>query len=186
MRGDLPMMLESFIWLFLVVFVLHELEEILTMENWLKEHGNLINERVPKRLKFIVPLLLNTTTPKITVIVMEEFLLAAVVTLVIVEGALFDLFAAMVMGYLIHLLVHGAQALYLKRYIPGLCFGIVSGLYGVFVLIYFGRLSYLDWGMVWKLTPLLMAVIALNLAGGHILAGKVFDTMKASGENSSF
>lgn len=169
------MMLESFIWLFLVVFVLHEFEEILTMETWLKRHRDILEHIVPKRIKPVVLKLANSTTPVFTAVIMEEFILLAIATLAMAEWALYDLFAALVLGYFIHILIHGAQAIYLRRYIPGLYFGFVSGAYSLYVLIYFGRLAYVDWSKVWVLTPILLIIMGLNLFGGHLIAERIFN-----------
>lgn len=168
------MMLESYIWLFLVAFTLHEFEEILTMERWLGRHRALLEQGVPKWTKPMVDKLMHATTPVYTAIIMEEFILIALATLIIVEMALFDFFAAVVVAYLIHLLIHGVQAIYLKRYVPGLLFGVLSGIYGAYVLTIFGRIAYVDWSKVRVMMPIIFIVIVLNLAGGHWFAGRLF------------
>lgn len=101
-----------------LVFLIHDLEEIVMRKCSMPHIVRLVSGNFP-RIAPIIRHLQNISTRKFTIIIIEEFLLiilALVVSLYDIPYPLLALF----WGFSIHLLVHIAQAILIRRYIPGL------------------------------------------------------------------
>lgn len=67
------------LFLFPIVFMIHEFEEIIMVEKWMRKHRDELSERFPimtKRLEWLT----RIDTRSFTVIVAEEFLIVSTLT----------------------------------------------------------------------------------------------------------
>lgn len=107
------------LFLFPIVFMIHEFEEIIMVEKWMRKHRDELSERFPimtKRLEWLT----RIDTRSFTVIVAEEFLIVSTLTVtsILTENIICWYCAFAAFG--IHLLVHLLQFFICKKYIPAI------------------------------------------------------------------
>jgi len=167
-------------WLLPIVFMIHEFEEIIFLNSWITKNKEYIHQRLPQIAKIFLSRLEKMSTPAFALAVFEEFILLSALTFICVEFKYFSLFAALSIAYLVHVIVHIIQSIALKKYIPAVGTGIITGLYNVFALYYLNLLDLLNWKTIAFLTPLVAFIAFLNLLFCHYLA-KLFDDTKNKG-----
>jgi hypothetical protein len=103
------------------LFLLHDLEELLTVPPWLARHGELI----PPELRMILP------TDRVVFAWAFAFLFVVYLGAALLAlrasraSAAVYLFALLVMARLTNVLAHVAQAVYARGYVPGLVTALV-------------------------------------------------------------
>lgn len=108
--------------IFPIVFMLHELEEII----WMPDFSKKILSSKKEFPKIVSSYLGSIDSKKFSFIVMEEFFLLGLATVLCYFYSQYNIYIAIIIGYGIHVIGHGAQSLYLKKYVPGLLTGIIS------------------------------------------------------------
>lgn len=101
-----------------LVFLIHDLEEIVMRKHSMPHIVRLVSSKFP-RITPIIRHLQNISTRNFIIIVIEEFFLISVALAVFLYDIPYPLLA-LFWGFSIHLLVHIAQAIVIKRYVPGL------------------------------------------------------------------
>lgn len=129
------------IWLFLVIFMLHDFEEIISVESWSKKTSNLV-ESNDSHLKKLIWSFWNINSNSFAKRDVVIFLVASTIVFIKVQfiesewtAILFMIFLCFV---LLHNLVHLMQTLILKTYTPGLYTAI--GLVTPYTIYLFYRL----------------------------------------------
>lgn len=117
------MSIHTISWLFIVFFMLHEFEEIICLPNFIHKNQALLELKAPKK---ILTNTLTLSTEQFTFAVFEEFILLSFITFIAVQSNKYEFFLATVIVYLIHLLIHLFQSIFLKKYIPGMLGGTIS------------------------------------------------------------
>jgi predicted permease len=105
--------------------------------------------------------------------VAEEFIILSALTLLVVELELYPLWAGMLLGFFIHLLIHVGQFLVYRRYVPVILTSLPSGLYCLIALHDLNLYHPLDWKLaaLWSFVSLI--IICINLALALKLAVKL-------------
>ncbi len=135
-QGRLPP--RTVIWLFLAVFVIHDLEEILTVEGWLDAHRAEVMARAGGTFfGAVLSHSLDLSTAQFTVAVLFEFVILATVTAMAVRSLQPGLwlygFVALLSGMFLHVFTHLGQALLLGTYTPGVVSAVLVALpYSIF------------------------------------------------------
>lgn len=107
---------------FPIVFMMHELEEIIWMPDFYKR----IYSSKKQLPKVVENTLKESNSKKFSFIVLEEFLLLGFATVLCYSYSQYNLYVAITVGYGIHIVGHVIQALFLRQYVPGLITGIIS------------------------------------------------------------
>lgn len=162
------------VWLFPIIFMFHEFEEIIFFESWIKKNKNYLSEEYPKLAKRLLSHIEGLSVPAFTVAVAAEFLLLSIVTVLAVTLNWYLLWLAVFMGYFIHLLVHMVQCCVFRRYIPGICTTILSLIYCTYSLwfILYNNLFSIAETLIW--TFIGCSIVFVNLIFAHKLA-ELFD-----------
>jgi hypothetical protein len=117
-----PVTTTTLVWLFPIVFMFHDFEELILFEPWLKRNAPEIRSRLSGRLPaFItkqIDAVLVKTTAEFALPVYLIFLLTAVSSFLAVEYHYYGLFLLASTVFCLHGLMHLGQALLLRRYIP--------------------------------------------------------------------
>lgn len=137
--------------------MVHELEESIWMPDFSKKILS-SQKQLPKR---VLRLLGSNDSKTFSFIVMEEFFLLGLVTVLCYFYSQYDIYIAVIIGYEIHIVGHIAQSLYLKKYVPGLLTGLMSTVI-MFILIK-NVLIEVDIKMVLMLPIPIIILIFLNL-----------------------
>ena len=105
--------------LFPSLFMIHEMEEILLMPKFM---SSMIDNTKFKNLKELY------TPYRFNLIVFEEFLILLCLLAYSFYLGNFSIYQTIIIAYNYHIVIHVLQSLYLKKYVPGLFSGIVTGL----------------------------------------------------------
>jgi hypothetical protein len=111
--------LSTLLWLFPAVFMVHDLEEIITVESCMKRIASLQLRRVPKLLAPMVTRLTGITTAQFAAAVLLEFIVFLPITYVAAEKGIYYLFLSCNTIMFLHVFTHLGQSILLGRYTPG-------------------------------------------------------------------
>jgi hypothetical protein len=163
-----PLTTRTLIWLFPVAFMLHDFEEIILGEPWLKKNADDVLARLPRR----VPGFLRKQIRDVSAKSAGEFafsvgLIFALVSLsayLALEVGQYTFFLLASGGFFLHGFMHVGQAVLLRRYVPAVITSLVIAIpYG---LLLFPRL--IQQGVVTLPSLLVYFVLAIVLIGPFI------------------
>lgn len=164
---------QSLVWLFIVVFVLHDLEEIIWVETWIKKNKDRVIHEVPKRLKKPINKMFNITSGQFAFAVLIEFIVFIPFTYIAAEHESFFVFLSFNSLFLLHVFTHLGQSLYLKMYTPGVVSAVICVL--PYTLYMFYRMlseELVTWSEVLLSVPVGLLVVPVVLLG-HELGRKL-------------
>lgn len=152
-----------------VVFLLHDAEELISRKKWEEKNSRKVVTLFPK-VASLLSHLREMGSFRLTLIVLEQLLL---IVFAVVLGIYVDplLMVAVFWGFILHLLVHLAESILCKMYVPGLATSIL--------LIPYGALGIYDLSCQYSflenlsLAVLGFTLVILNLLFVHLLLSKV-------------
>ena len=109
------------IWLFPIIFMIHDFEEIIMLKAWQQKNKSYIQGIKNKHIQFNF----EASTESFSLAVAEEFIIISIVTII---SYLFDIYIfwdGLFIAFTIHLFVHVFQWLIFKKYIPSLITSII-------------------------------------------------------------
>lgn len=167
---EAPVKTETLMWLFPVVFMLHDFEEIIMMRAWVEHNAQQLQTRFPSLASRMLPYFEKLSTPAFALMVAEEFALLSAITYETVEWELYSVWAGILVAFLAHLIMHIAQFAAYRRYTPAIITSSLASVYCIGALYSLNAHGRLVWPTVslWALVALL--VLVANLAFMHILA----------------
>jgi len=111
--------MEKYIWLFPILFIVHDMEEVIGFGDWLKINESFLEKKFP----FILKMYKNFSTEGMALAVLEELILCILICL----AALFIpyrftlyLWLGSFIACALHYVVHIIQVIIIRRYIPAL------------------------------------------------------------------
>jgi len=118
---------------FPLAFIIHDGEEIVVQHQWMLAHKESIIQKFPRATRIIVHLS-SLSTKAFAVAVLEELILLLLATAYILIGGAYatELWIALFMAFSIHFVVHIAQGLLIRGYVPGLATSILMLPYAYF------------------------------------------------------
>lgn len=169
--------LQMLLWLFPIVFMFHDFEEILTVEGWVQRRGQYFMDRAPGFLKKQVPIVLRMTTRQFARDVLLVYSAIVAATLL---ASIFEIYVPYLMFlflFLFHVFTHVGNSLYLRCYTPGVATS------PVLVLPYAAYAYYrlLGDGVVSLTAALLSAGLMLLAAPVVVL---LFQHLRAAGQKA--
>lgn len=124
LRCNLVSQLEIYnaIWLLIVIFMLHDFEEIIAVENWAKRTENRVNE-IDTRIGYMIWRFWNVSSYNFAKRDVFIFLTMSIITFIkiqYIENACIGLiYLYFLLFVLIHNVLHIIQTLVLRTYTPG-------------------------------------------------------------------
>lgn len=124
LRCNLVSQLEIYnaIWLLIVIFMLHDFEEIIAVENWAKRTENRVNE-IDTRIGYMIWRFWNVSSYNFAKRDVFIFLTMSIITFIkiqYIENACIGLiYLCFLLFVLIHNVLHIIQTLVLRTYTPG-------------------------------------------------------------------
>lgn len=112
-------------WLFLAAFMIHDFEEIIFVESWMKRNYERISSIVPKFYRSQLKGMSDITSAQFAVAVFIEFILFVPITYVAVERQSYVLFVGFNALLLVHVFTHVAQSLFVRSYTPGVVTAVI-------------------------------------------------------------
>ncbi|QYA42705.1 HXXEE domain-containing protein [Macrococcoides bohemicum] len=118
----------SLYWLFPILFMTHEIEEIIFLPGFVKRlkmnNSNKVIENIPLITSF-----------QFTIIVIEQLILILLLSLYCYMNNNISLYIALIIVYIIHILIHYIQAIAIRKIIPGFYMGTLSLILLAYLLI---------------------------------------------------
>jgi len=166
--------LETLIWLFPITFMLHDFEEIITVESWFKKNYVKVSPRIPTSFKKIFEELSHTTAARFTIPVFFQFIIYVIASLIAVEYEIYGPFIGVNLIIFLHVFMHIGQSIFLKVYALGVGSAIFITLPYSLYLFY----RFMTEGIIDGYDLLINAPYGLLTVGslviGHDLAKKIF------------
>ncbi|NBJ71519.1 MULTISPECIES: HXXEE domain-containing protein [Clostridia] len=108
-----------FILFFLIIFMLHNLEEIITIEKWFKNTYPRIRGQIPLPVQKLIDGFANTTAAQFAIAVLMISLVASLLLIITVTTQHYFLFLGLNMLFALNIFTHPIQAILLRCYTPG-------------------------------------------------------------------
>ena len=154
--------MERVFWLFPIVFMIHEMEEIIGFRLWFEKNFDLV-----KKYSMLEKLYSNFSSEGFAIAVLEEYIICIIVTGISIFWEIYILWIGVFIAFVIHLVIHIIQSLVIRRYIPALISSIALLPISIFLISksihYFGY-HFTDIVMISILSVILMV---LNLILVH-------------------
>ncbi|WP_447512654.1 HXXEE domain-containing protein, partial [Clostridioides difficile] len=116
--------MEKYIWLFPLLFIFHDMEEIIGFGIWLKKNKSMLDKKYP----FISKIYENYSTEGMAFAVFEEFILCiifCILTVITENRYVYLLWLGSFIAYTLHLVIHIGQSIIIRKYIPSLITSII-------------------------------------------------------------
>ncbi|GAA0375044.1 HXXEE domain-containing protein [Bacillus horti] len=111
---------QFWIWMFLIVFMLHNFEEIFTIEHWFKRVYPAVKDQMPTFVQQQMNEAKTMTAGQFTMAVFVLFVPISVLLPLSLTTELYFLFLGANLFFALNIITHPLQALFLRRYVPGL------------------------------------------------------------------
>lgn len=122
------------ILIFPIVFMFHEFEEIIGMKPWLSRNGKYLTEKFPF-IRNPIERMGSLSSSGFAMAVFEEFLIVGIVTVLAVYYEWYYAWMAIFLAFSFHLLVHIAQWLIIRKYIPMIITSLLCLPYCIYAFI---------------------------------------------------
>ncbi|WP_066065189.1 HXXEE domain-containing protein [Neobacillus soli] len=169
--------LNTIIWLFPIIFIFHDLEEIITIESSMKSSKNSFQKSPFIKLALKMRDKSGSTAAQLSVSATWILLIITFTTLMTthfsLNGGGFLLYIAILNLFILQVIMHIVQSIFFKGYTPG----IITAL---FLLIPYCLIAYyslfecglIDWHLIFASLPVSLLMIPIFLVGN--LLGRYF------------
>ncbi|UWD47554.1 HXXEE domain-containing protein [Clostridioides difficile] len=116
--------MEKYIWLFPLLFIFHDMEEIVGFGIWLKKNKSMLDKKYP----FVSKNYENYSTEGMAFAVFEELILCLIFCILAVitdNQYVYLLWLGSFIAYTLHLVIHIGQSIIIRKYIPSLITSII-------------------------------------------------------------
>ncbi|MGO0907376.1 HXXEE domain-containing protein [Clostridioides difficile] len=116
--------MEKYIWLFPLLFIFHDMEEIIGFGIWLGKNKSMLDKKYP----FISKNYENYSTEGMAFAVFEELILCLIFCILAVitdNQYVYLLWLGSFIAYTLHLIIHIGQSIIIRKYIPSLITSII-------------------------------------------------------------
>lgn len=169
--------MERYVWLFPILFIFHDMEEIIGLGIWLKKNHVILTEKYP----MIGKMYQNYSTEGMAVAVLEEFLVAVLFCLLGVVSqnrVCWLLWLGVFAAYAFHLPIHIVQAAILRTYIPALLTSLIALPISVRIMIDVKEVLHYSIGELAVFGILGLVIVGVNLKVAHFLMHRFTIWMK--------
>lgn len=171
--------MEKYVWLFPIIFIVHDMEEIIGFGIWLKKNKALLDEKYPSISKTYK----DFSTEGFSLAVLEELILCIILCLL----ALFTgnsnkyIWCIWLGGFIactLHFVIHIGQAIIMRQYIPATITSILFLPVSIWIIIKsIAELSLQATELI-IFSVIGIIIVALNLKLAQSLIGKFTRKMK--------
>ena len=161
--------MDKYIWIFPVLFILHDMEEVIWLPGFIEKNREDIIKQYPIAEKLLSVYKMGMTTEAFALAVYEELIvlmaICVLVELTKAELAMGIWYGALI-GFTAHLVIHILQSIAIKRYIPSLITSILTLLPSIMLLMH----TKWDMGLSAIIGTIIgIAGVAANLKLAHML-----------------
>lgn len=157
--------MEKYVWLFPLLFIFHDMEEIIGFGIWYKRNKAILDERFPAISKSYA----DYSTEGMATAVYEELILCIAFCLMAIVTGKYALWLGGFIAYAVHLVMHIGQSIVIRSYIPALATSTIVLPVSIWIIKEcIGLLGY-SAGTVVFYSVIGIAVVGLNLKLAHLL-----------------
>lgn len=115
----------TLIWIFPIMFILHDFEEIILVENWMSKHSEKMCEKLPAKIANRVIKQFSMTTAQFAVAVLVIFLFVSISTIManqyLLKGSFVYIYPFIIVSliFFLHAFTHIAQSVFFGSITPG-------------------------------------------------------------------
>lgn len=157
--------MEKYVWLFPLLFIFHDMEEIIGFGIWYKRNKAILDERFPAISKSYA----DYSTEGMAAAVYEELILCIAFCLMAIVTGKYALWLGGFIAYAVHLVMHIGQSIVIRSYISALVTSTIALPVSIWIIKEcIGLLGY-SAGTVVFYSVIGIAVVGLNLKLAHLL-----------------
>lgn len=157
--------MEKYVWLFPLLFIFHDMEEIIGFGIWYKRNKVMLDERFPAISKSYV----DYSTEGMAAAVYEELLLCIAFCIMAIATSKYALWLGGFIAYAVHLVMHIGQSIVIRSYIPALATSIIALPVSIWIIKECIELLGYSAGTVILYSVIGIAIVGLNLKFAHLL-----------------
>lgn len=155
-------MKQLFIYLLPIVFMLHEFEEIILMQTWLQKNKNYLHKRFPV-IADKIDAFGKIESPAFALMVLEEFLIVSTCTILAMNSDILLPWYCCLLAFSMHFIIHIAQFLIMRKYIPVIVTSVLCFPYCVWALICASAYYTIEETLLWSMVSLMVCIANLLL-----------------------
>lgn len=172
-NGGIQVELNTLILIFLVIFMLHNLEEVIMVERWVKVNYPRVKDKIPLFFQKEIDSFINVTAAQFALVV---FIISVFSSLLIVGAVIGDykfLFLGVAMVFAINIFTHPLQSLLLRTYTPGVLTSIFLVIpYYIILINYIYTEKFINMKMIWGSLVVVASFVAVFILS-HTIGEKV-------------
>ncbi|WOO37492.1 HXXEE domain-containing protein [Anaerocolumna sp. AGMB13020] len=149
------------VWLFPILFIFHDFEEIIFMKMWVRKNKNYLSERLPALSKRLLPHFDNITTSAFAFGVAEEFILISIITVASYMTNWYILWIGLFITFTLHLVIHCLQVLIVRIYVPAIITSIICLPVCIYIIKIILKLFPLDTVVLYSVISFIIMVVNL-------------------------
>lgn len=157
--------MQILLWLFPILFMFHDFEEIIFMKWWIRKNGAELSQRFPSLAKKLLPHFESLQTASFALGVAEEFILISVITLISYLTNHYGLWIGLFIAFSIHLIIHIVQALIFRKYTPAIVTSLICLPFCLYILDFLAKNFALQDLVINSIMGIILMVI--NLIAVH-------------------
>lgn len=170
--------MEKYIWLFPVIFIFHDMEEIIGFGIWLKRNIEWLDKKYP----FVSRTYKNFSTEGFALAVFEELvvcILICVMALITDNEYVYCLWLGGLIACTLHFAVHIGQSIIIKQYIPAVITSILCLPISIWIIVKCLTRLQGNGNQLFTFSMIGILIVALNLKFAQLLMGKFTVKMKS-------
>ncbi|AGX43612.1 HXXEE domain-containing protein [Clostridium saccharobutylicum] len=153
--------IQVILWLFPIIFIFHDFEEIIFIEYWISKNRHYLYERFPMLSKRLLPHFDNITTSSFAFGVAEEFILISIITIFSYVMNMYSLWMGLLIAFTLHLIIHCVQTLIVKKYIPAIVTSIICLPICIYIINYMMKLFTINTVILYSILGFIIMVVNL-------------------------
>jgi hypothetical protein len=161
--------MDKYIWMFPVLFLFHDLEEIIGLGIWYQRNKKMLNSKFPKLFKLFDKIFSNYSTEGMALAVLEELLLCIAICAFAVGFKEYLLWIGIFIAFIVHLIIHMLQSIVVGKYIPALATSIIAMPISIYIVIKCLTIVSYSNESIMIASFLGFFIVAFNLKFAHML-----------------
>lgn len=147
------------IWLFPILFMIHDFEEIIMIKAWQRKNKEYIENKLEKH----VPFNFKASTAAFSIGVAEEFIIISIVTIISYLFSNYIVWFGLFITFFLHLFFHILMYIIFKKYVLGVVTSIIFIPISSFIVYRINVLLYYNISTLFFTILISIVLMAINL-----------------------
>ncbi|MBP3459902.1 MAG: HXXEE domain-containing protein [Lachnospiraceae bacterium] len=160
--------MKEYVWLFPVLFIFHDMEEIIGFMTWYQKNKTLLDKKYPAISKTYA----NASTEGFSFAVFEELILCILICIFSINANWYGLWLGGFIACTLHFVIHIIQSLVIKKYIPALATSILALPFSIRIISNSLKILKYSIPTIFIYSIFGTVIIAINIEFAHTLMHK--------------